>query len=120
MGAKEALKERGYLGRAGGGEQSLCSRNAELPSGPWLTPHPHPGEAQPLASAPIGCRACRGYKARSSGSGRLQLPHLLLLPCPRSEMGTRFLLLLLGLSLLLGLLQGEPLLGIWEGHGDWV
>lgn len=118
MGAKEALKERGSLSRTGGGEQSL---GAGLPSGPWLTPHP--GEAQPFASAPIGCRACRGNKARSSGSGRLQLPYLLLLPRPRSEMGTRLLLLLLlllGLSLLLGLLQGEPLPGIWEDRGDWV
>lgn len=120
MGAKGALKERGSLSRTGGGEQSLCTRSAGLPSGPWLTPHP--GEAQPFASAPIGCRACRGNKARSSGSGRLQLPYLLLLPCLRSEMGTRLLLLLLllGLSLLLGLLQGEPLPGIWEDRGDWV
>lgn len=32
----------------------------------------------------------------------------------------RLLLMLPGLSMLLGFLQGEPLPGIWQDHGDWV
>lgn len=84
-----------------------------------------PGEGQPSAWAPIGCSS--RYKAGQILRGcclQRALFYLQLLPGPGPEMGTslspRLLLLLLGLSLLLGSLQGEPLQGIWGDPGYWV
>ena len=99
------------LSMASGGVQSL--RQQELHSF-WVL-----GKCSPLPRLPLAAPPSWGIKL-----DRDWVPAALsdlLLPGSGSGMGLHLhLLQLLGLSLFLGSLQGEPPQGTWEVHGYWV
>lgn len=95
-------------GRGGwGSHQALCSLQGLWKPSPQL-----PWAAAPRRGMGGGADKARYSGADASGSVSPSVAW--------SDMGAR--LLLLGLSLLLGFLQGEPVQGLWKdlGHWGWV